>query len=279
MHINDLDLLMKLRDFFGVGTVYLSRNTASAQYQVSGINNLLVLLNHFKNYPLQSSKRHSFFIFNIILDLMAKKEHLTKAGLLKVISYINLLNKPLNKESLAKIIKILGPLPFLALPPVPIITSLEIIHPYWIVGFIMGDGGFTFTKSVATSKKTHETRVYFSLQMFVCQLKMDAYLLRSIANHIGVGLVNTEYNSPMAQLVISNAKAIQHLLLPFFSKYPLLGHKRIQYDLWLKAVLIIFGESKYSKERQNSLILVLMELSELQSRAQDKRFLSKFLST
>lgn len=210
---------------------------------------------------------------------MAKKEHLTKAGLLKVISYINLLNKPLNKESLAKIIKILGPLPFLALPPVPIITSLEIIHPYWILGFIMGDGGFTFTKSVATSKKTHETRVYFSLQMFVCQLKMDAYLLRSIANHIGVGLVNTEYNSPMAQLVISNAKAIQHLLLPFFSKYPLLGHKRIQYDLWLKAVLIIFGESKYSKERQNSLILVLMELSELQSRAQDKRFLSKFLST
>lgn len=64
------------------------------------------------------------------------------------------------------------------------------------------------------------------MQMFVAQLKMDAYLLRSIANFIGTGLVKTNYNNPMAQLLISDAKEIQHLIVPFFYKYPLLGHKK-----------------------------------------------------
>ena len=53
----------------------------------------------------------------------------------------------------------------------------------------MVDGGFTFSKSVTISKKTNETRVYFSMQMFVSQLNIDAYLLRSICDHIGTGYI------------------------------------------------------------------------------------------
>lgn len=196
LHINDLGILIKLRDFFGVGTV---RATAtSACFEVTGIKNLLVVLEHFKKYPLQSSKRHSLFIFSIILDMLIKKEHLTDSGFLKAVSDINFLNKPISDEFLALIEKIAGPLPFLALPPVPIISSLPIVNPYWIVGFIMGEGSFTYAKSVVRSKKTNETRVYFSMQMAVSQKKTDAYLLRSIANYLGAGSVNLGYKSPVA---------------------------------------------------------------------------------
>ena len=63
--------------------------------------------------------------------------------------------------------------------------------------------------------------------MSVAQLKTDAYLLITIANHIGAGSVKVDYNSLVALLRISNSKAIQHLILPasFFNKYPLLEYK------------------------------------------------------
>ncbi len=210
---------------------------------------------------------------------MHKKEHLTFSGLLRAVSYINCLNKPIKKDFFDKIIKTFGPIPLLILPPVPILTSISIINPYWIVGFIMGDGGFTFSKSLVISKKTNETRVYFSVQMFVSQLNIDVYLLRSICNHIGTGLITSYSNNLIASLRVSDIKSIQHLILPFFEKYPLLGHKKIQFNIWLKAVFIIMGTPNYSKEKQKELIIAFIELSNLQSRSKDKNLLAKFLDT
>lgn len=98
MHINDLELLNCLKNFFGVGTVRTDKT--SAHYQVTGIDNLLIVLEHFKTYPLHSSKRHSLFILSIILNMIFKKEHLTESGFLKAVSYINFLNKPITKDFL-----------------------------------------------------------------------------------------------------------------------------------------------------------------------------------
>jgi len=44
--------------------------------------------------------------------------------------------------------QIIGPVSLLSLPPVPIISSLPVLNPYWIVGFVMGEGSFTFAKSI-----------------------------------------------------------------------------------------------------------------------------------
>ena len=172
-----------------------------------------------------------------------------------------------------------GPIPILALPPVAIISSINIINPYWIVGFILGDGGFTFSKSVTISKKTGETRISFSMQMFVSQLNTDIYLLKSIANHIGTGLIRSYPKYSVTNLLVSDLKSIQHLILPFFHKYPLLGHKKIQYNLWLKAVFINIGTPGYSKIKQKEIVLALTKLSNLQSRSKYKNKLIRFLTS
>ena len=111
--------------------------------------------------------------------------------------------------------------------------------------------------------------------MSVSQLNNDVYLLRSIANYIGTGYIRTYPNFPVTSLRVTDIKSIQHLILPFFHKYPLLGHKRVQFDLWLKAVLIIICTPKHKKELINALI----ELSNLQSRSKDKKILEKFINT
>jgi len=214
---------------------------------------------------------------------MIQKEHLTDSGFLETVSYINFLNKPISKEFLDLIIKTLGPIPVLILPPVPIISNSIILNPYWIVGFIMGEGSFTYSKSTSKSNKTGaiaETKVYFSMEMSVSQLLINSYLLISIANHIGVGPVKLYNSNSVAILRIFDIKIIQHLILPYFNKYPLLGNKKIQFDLWLKAVLLIMSWRslpKYSFEKKDKLIHFLLDLSKYQSRSKDKTFLTKFL--
>ena len=238
MHLNELDLMNRIKNFFGVGTVRVTKN--SVHYRVTSTKDLAIICEHFKNYPLQSSKNYSLIIFNIILNMMANKEHLTKSGFLKLTSYLNFLNKPLAPESLQKIERLYGTIPFLALTPVLIPFQLPFVHPYLIVGFIIGDGGFTYSKFVSISKKSNETRIYFSMQMFAVQLKMDTYLLRTIANYLG-GSIRVYENNTIAQLVVSDRNSILHLILPFFNSYPLIGNKKKQYDLWIKAVLVNLG--------------------------------------
>lgn len=81
----------------------------------------------------------------------------------------------------------------------------------------------------------------------------------------------------MASLIISKAKLIKNWILPFFENDPLLGIKKIQYDLCLKAVLVIFADPNYSQKRQESLIYWLLELTKYQGRAKEKNLLAKYL--
>ena len=51
-----------------------------------GIPNALIIRDHFLNYPLLTFKLVHFQLWCKILDILLKKEHLTKDGLLKVIA-------------------------------------------------------------------------------------------------------------------------------------------------------------------------------------------------
>lgn len=61
MHLNEINLLNKLQEIFGVGTVRKDKN--SVHYQVTGLKIFCgaeIIIEHFKNFPLQSSKKNSF---------------------------------------------------------------------------------------------------------------------------------------------------------------------------------------------------------------------------
>lgn len=59
LHFKDVDILYKIKDYFGVGTVYLRANKNIAVYRVSNIQNIKnIIIPHFKKYPLISQKEH-----------------------------------------------------------------------------------------------------------------------------------------------------------------------------------------------------------------------------
>jgi hypothetical protein len=88
--------------------------------------------------------------------------------------------------------------------------------------------------------------------MSISQIISDKYILDSIGNYFGVGRVYLK--NGVAQLEINNFKWIQHIILPFFTIYPLMGHKRTQYEVWLEAITITLCTPGYSKERETKLL-------------------------
>lgn len=56
-------------------------------YRVSSIKEIMeVIIPHFLAYPLITQKQADFLLFKSIIELMNRKEHLTKEGLQKIVN-------------------------------------------------------------------------------------------------------------------------------------------------------------------------------------------------
>jgi hypothetical protein len=108
LHVKDLELLNSIQKFFNVGSVTISRN--KAEFRVRSKSELRVIINHFINYPLLTSKALNFMYFCEILNLRDAKVHTSVSGFLKLASLINKLNNPLSESLVTKLLE-LGPLP------------------------------------------------------------------------------------------------------------------------------------------------------------------------
>lgn len=102
-HIKDLCILEKIKSFFGCGVITIRKNKSNkataAIYSVQYLKDLtLAIIPHFDKYPLLTKKRIDFLLLKKIIELMNKKEHLTKEGLEKIVSLKALINKGLNDE-------------------------------------------------------------------------------------------------------------------------------------------------------------------------------------
>lgn len=88
LHNKDLDLLERIQAYFkGVGGIRVNKKYLSVNYSVASLKDLIdVIIPHFDTYPLLTQKKADYLLFKEVVDLMEKKEHLTKEGLRKIVS-------------------------------------------------------------------------------------------------------------------------------------------------------------------------------------------------
>jgi hypothetical protein len=140
------------------------------------------------------------------------------------------------------------------------------------------DGCFSYTKVARTTISTNENKFFFYPEMSVNQLKFDKYILNSIANLLGLGAIYHYPDKAIAKLSIVGLSRIQHIILPFFLQYPLVGHKLIQYQVWQKAVLLAICNPKYSIDRELRMLELMAELSNLNGNVEQKKFITRLKS-
>ena len=238
LHNKDALILEKLQSFFGVGNFRIKNikgKNSVAIFSVVSIKDLInIIIPHFYKYPLLTQKRADFELFKQIVLMMDKKDHLTMEGIKKIISIRASLNKGLSPV-------LINHFPKLVPCERPQVETPETFDPFWILGFVEGEGCF-----YVKTKKLANNKLGFTLIFILSQHSRDRKLLISLIKYLGCGRL--EETSKIARLVINKFDDIHQILLPFFVKYPLIGWKIKDLNDWCRVADLIKKNLHLTKE-------------------------------
>lgn len=151
-------LLEKIQAFFGVGSVRVDKRYGHYIYSVTSLKDLInVIVPHFYSMLLLAKKRADFILFKLVVDLMSRKEHLTREGFHKIVAIrasINLGLTTILIEAFPNIIPV----------PRSIAEVSEKIDPNLISGFTEAEGSFYIILRKFEAYKTgYQVQVKFAI--------------------------------------------------------------------------------------------------------------------
>lgn len=244
-HVRDLDLLYKIKSFFGgAGNISIPSNREAAVLKITKLDDIVnILIPHFKKYPLQGAKKIDFDLWEQCIELIKNKKHLEEEGLNRLLSIKSVLNKGLS-DKLKAIFPSVKPIdrPLLEVVNIP-------LNPDYVSGFTEGDGCF----SVTISSKTNQVISSYRVDLH----NREIALLNRIQNYFGgIGRINATSLRNSACFNISKKRDLVNLVIPHFDTYKLQGHKLKNYLIWKEIVLMVNSKAHLTQEGLNRIKLL-----------------------
>ncbi len=126
------------------------------------------------------------------------------------------------------------------------------IQPYWVSGFVDGEGTFY----VGINKNITMKIGYQVLPEFrVVQHEKDVVVLHALKKFFNCGVVRVNHGDRMEYRVRS-VKHLSQIIIPFFDKHPLITQKKFDYITFRKIVSLM-KENKHLNEKGLQRILTL----------------------
>lgn len=227
LHEKDLEILKSIQTFFG-GIGYITTATKNCvAFRARSIEDLKIIIAHFEKFPLKTKKQADFELFSRVVNILSLKEHLKLQGFKEIVSIRASMNLGLT-DSLKKAFPE-------TIPAIrPIVMDKLGINPYWLVGFVSGEGCFFINLSASASNKIgYKVSLLFSITQHI----RDRELLESIVNFLHCGAIK-ESSSRMNILTfkVHNFSDIVEKIIPFFIENKVLGVKSEDFYCWCKAV-------------------------------------------
>ena len=256
IHVKDVFLLDLIQRTLGVGRLR-KNNENTVLLRVSDIQELEVIIDHFKNYPLVSAKHSDFLLFEQCYYIIKKKEHMTQEGFKRILDLRASLNKGLSLELQE------------AFPDINPVVRPEykfkgIPHPNWISGFATGDSTFSVSIEKSTSKVGKRVRLIFG----TCLHIREKGLLKGIANYFSLynsdittsnkemSIQSSEKNNTCL-LQIKNNSDIENKIIPFFKEYPIKGVIALDFNDWCKVAELVKNKEHLNIEGLNKIIEIV----------------------
>ena len=239
LHSKDLALIEEIQSFFnGAGKIYLLNDSKMVFFRIKSVKDIVqYVIPHFDKYPLLTQKRADYLIFKQVIGLIQSKEHLSRKGLLEIVSLkasLNLgLSEDLNKAFPNVVPKVRPSVELKAIP-----------DPNWIVGFADGESCFFVDKSLS---KTHKSGYQVRLKFIISQKSKDTALLILLKDYFNCGNVCVDSRG-MSHIIVRKNSDITSIIIPFFAKYPLHGTKYADYLDFCKVAKIIDSKAHLTSE-------------------------------
>jgi len=248
LHSVDLPLLYKIQAFFGgIGSITVHGQKAS--FRVSKLDDIInVIIPHFIKYPLQSAKLIDFLLWQKCVMLIKMKEHLTEDGLHKILSLKSALNLGIPET-------IKAAFPNITTMVRPIYTGASTpLNPYWVSGFIDGDGSFTVSIDSTTN--------YVNVRLMVgLNIREDVLIQKLLEFFGGVGIINLSTGQWAVFYTVGNIKDLIGLIVPHFDTDPPLlwkrwggqleGNKFSNYLIWREILFLVNSKAHLTQEGSN----------------------------
>jgi hypothetical protein len=283
LHIKDIGILEEIKNMLGVGTITKDKlNTAN--FNAWSIKDIQIIINHFDKYPLVTAKHSDYLIFKQCFEIIKSGEHLTEKGLIKILELKSCLNLGLS-------IKLKEAFPNIKPINRPEYTFKGIPNPWWVSGFVNGDGSFHIQirrlhrKIKESNTILNNTVIYRSVGLtFAINLhSRDEIVLLNLVNYFK--LMNDEIINIFQEnkedikekyLPIKNTRISKHfhktkapkesvylyfrkisdiinIIIPFFKKYPLKGYKNLDFKDFIKVAKIIKSKEHLTSEGFNKI--------------------------
>lgn len=245
LHERDYALLEEIKYFFKVGTIIkrVKKGNPAAIYSVQSISALKdVIMPHFNKYKLLTQKNEDFRLFCLVVDMLYNGEHKNEKGLNKILSCKASMGKGLSKT-------LLNMFPNIKSTPRNLVLPAKKFNPFWVAGFVDGQGCFYVKTSKLKQSKciVYKVSVYF----YIAQHTRDISLLNNLITYLNCGLVETVKNRPtQCSYVVCKYEDIINKIIPFFKTYPLKGKKLLDFYNFKKIANLIENNTKYPENSE-----------------------------
>jgi len=261
LHLKDLDLLNKIRNYFGnISTVRIRNDNKMCVFSVRSLDDIVYkIIPHFDNYPLMTKKRADYLLFKEVILMMQQKEHLTKEGVAKIINIRATMNiglTPILKEAFP----LCSPVPRpvvnnITNPMLPAHSGKDCVRwqptaRKWMSGFASGEGCF----SISLIHNKDKTRTDVQLKYSISQHRRDKELITSFIFYFNCGNITESRGSVYFYVV--KFSDIYDKIIPFFNENKIWGIKSEDYHNWCEAAELMKQAKHLTKDGLNKIIKI-----------------------
>lgn len=130
---------------------------------------------------------------------------------------------------------------------------------YWIVGFVDGEGCFSYS---CINNKSLKFGQQIQGEFTVVQHKRNVQLLYKLKEYFGCGEVAVNHKERWHYRV-KNLEQLLTIIIPFFEKYELQTNKKFQLPVFKEISLLLKAKHHFTEEGFQEIKKLVIRLSEL----------------
>ncbi len=122
------------------------------------------------------------------------------------------------------------------------ITNGVKLDPMWVTGFVDAEGCFSIIIEITDPLKW-KVRTSFEINLH----EKDADILYKIQSFFGVGAIYNRSDRKISVYRVTNVNYLNDVIIPHFTKYPLISQKGLDFLLWSSVIKMILNKDHLTK--------------------------------